>query len=114
MQLQDIFTTTWQQVEKAMSIIGFWTILQLYGNNLGEKTASYWACHLLPDDVWEVNFQKFFSLDVIPGIDVPVMNEAAFESWSDDEPTVSSTSASANEKLPYLPLTMLKCFKATY
>ena len=73
-----------------MSIIGFWTILQFYGNNLGEKTASYWACHLLPDDVWEVNFQKFFSLDVIPGIDVPVMNEGAFESWSDDEPTVSS------------------------
>ena len=80
----------WQQAEKAMSIIGFWTILRFYGNNLGEKTASYWACHLLPDDVWEVNFQKFFSLDVIPGIDVPVMNEAAFESWSDDEPTVSS------------------------
>ena len=36
---------------------------------------------------------------------VPVMNEAAIEdceSWSDDEPTVSSTTASASEELQVL------------
>ena len=60
----------------------------------------------VPDDMWEVLFQDFLSPEVLRGIDVPVMNEAViedFESWSDDEPTISSTTASASEELPALP-----------
>ena len=46
----------------------------------------------VPHDVWEVLFHDFFSPEILRGIDVPMMDEAAiedFESWSDDEPTIS-------------------------
>ena len=57
--------------------------------------------------------QDFLSPEVLRGIDIPVMDEATiedFESWNDNETTVSSTTASAtasaNEKhCMYLPLT---------
>ena len=79
---------------------------RFYGDNLGEKTASYCIAMSMPhvdkineapDNVWEVHF---LSLEVLRSIDVPVMNEAAiedFEIWSDDEPTVSSTQESIQE-----------------
>ena len=46
--------------------------------------------------------QDFLSPEVLRGIDIPVMNEAAvedFESLNYDERTVSSTTTSASEEL---------------
>ena len=64
----------------------------------------------VPDDVWEVLFHDLLSPEVLRRIDVPVMNEAAvedFESWSKDEPTVSSTTATASEEL-HVPTTDIR------
>ena len=54
---------------------------RFYGDNLGEKTASYCIAMSMPrvdkineapDNVWEVHF---LSLEVLHSIDIPVMNE---------------------------------------
>ena len=63
---------------------------QFYGDNLGEKTASYCLAMSLPpvdkiddvpDNMWEVLFQDFLSSEFLRGIDVPVMNEAVIEDF---------------------------------
>ena len=48
----------------------------------------------VPNDVWDVPFQGFLSLELLHRLDIPVMDEGAieeFEKWSDDENKVVSS-----------------------
>ena len=61
----------------------------------------------VPDNVWDVPFQGFLSLELLCRLDIPVMDEGAieeFEKWSDDENKVVS-STSTSEEAALVPVT---------